>query len=109
MKEYLKKFLKFVGGTILFIGLMAFTTILNGYALSVLWSWFIVPKFDVPSLNIPTAIGLAMVVGYLTHQIKIDEVEKKTPFWKKMLDGVIIGILKPAFALFFGWIVTFWM
>jgi hypothetical protein len=100
---------KLVGVSILFIGLIVFTSILNGYVLSVLWSWFIVPTFNIPSLNIPTAIGVALVVEYLTYQIKIDENDKKTSFGEKMSDRFIISILKPAFALLFGWVVTFWM
>lgn len=52
-----------------FIGLMVVSAILGGWALSVTWGWFMVPTFDLPELAIAPAIGVALVVGYLTKNI----------------------------------------
>lgn len=41
-------------------------TLINGYVLSVLWSWFIVTTFNVPALSIPAALGLETIVKLLT-------------------------------------------
>lgn len=84
------------------------SAILNGYALSILWGWFIVPKFEAPSLRIPEAIGISMVVAYLTHQNQKDSDETKS-FGEKFTYAVCESIAKPAFALLIGWIITFWM
>jgi hypothetical protein len=76
--------------------------VLNGYALSVRWGWFIVPIFGMPSLSIVTAAGLALVVSYLTHQLH-----------EKNNDGlsftIVVTLIKPAFGLFFGWILTLFL
>jgi len=37
--------------------------IFNGYALSTMWAWFVVPEFDVPELKISEAIGISLIVG----------------------------------------------
>lgn len=50
------------------IGLLVPAAILNGWALSTIWGWFVVPTFGVPALSIPTAIGISIVLSLLTHQ-----------------------------------------
>lgn len=76
----------------------------NGYALSVLWSWFVVPTFEVRPLSVPAAIGIAAVVGYLTHQVD-DYTDKEKTRSQRFLEAIIIGLARPAFALAFGWVV----
>ena len=88
--------------------LMVFSSIFNGYALSVLWGWFIVPTFGAPSLDVVPAIGISMVVSYLTYQIHSSE-EEEIPFGAKITRGVTVAIMKPLLALFFGWIVHLFM
>ena len=34
--------------------------LLNGWALSVLWGWFVAPQFALPPLSVPIAIGLVL-------------------------------------------------
>ncbi len=53
-------------------GLIVFTllavvvgTIANGWALSTLWGWFIVPLFGLPALTIPYALGISTIAGFL--------------------------------------------
>lgn len=36
-----------------------------GWALSVLWGWFVVPTFNLPQLSVPVAIGLTMTARLL--------------------------------------------
>lgn len=48
--------------------------IMNGWALAMLWAWFIVPIFNLPTLSIVQAIGIGMVVSFLTrHSINKEE------------------------------------
>lgn len=96
--------LAFFGGAVGFVILIALSSILNGYVLSVLWGWFMVPTFHVPALTLAPAIGLAMVVSYLTYQISDCE-ESDKGFGEKIARGVAYAIMKPGFALFAGWIV----
>lgn len=81
-------------------GLLALGYVLNGYALTVLWTWFVVPTFGAPALGLAQAIGLAVVVSYLTHQYSAKS-DKKTD-WSETAAFIIV---KPAFALLVGWIV----
>jgi len=84
-------------------------SIFNGYALSVLWGWFIVPVFHLPALTVVPAIGIAMVVGYLTRQIGPDVEEKDRSSSEKMARSFAHAFFLPLFALFFGWIVHLFM
>ena len=79
----------------------------SGYALSKLWVWFLVPALGVPALSIPAAIGLALVVSYMTHQPTRDDPDKDAT--EKAIEGAISLALKPAVALGFGWVIARWM
>ena len=56
------------GGVVGVLGLLIVGSMWKGYVLTILWAWFVVPTFSLPELAIAPAIGLAMVVSYLTHQ-----------------------------------------
>jgi hypothetical protein len=78
----------------------------SGYVLSVLWGWFLVPLLGLPEITISGAIGIAIIVGYLTHQTQPTEDES---FRDRMFEAIGMAIFKPTFVLFIGWLVTFWM
>ncbi len=101
----------FLIGFVLFFAFLVLSAMLNGYALSVLWGWFIVPTFGLPQLSVVAAIGVAMVVGYLTNH---QQPEKEDPyddrsFGQKMGPVIALAVMKPIFALTFGWIVHLFM
>ena len=97
-----------LGGVVGVTSLMVFSSIFNGYALSVLWGWFVVPTFGAPALDVVPAIGIALVVGYMTHQMR--EKKKDEQSFKQMIaHGTAYAVLKPSFALFTGWIVHLFM
>lgn len=89
-------------------GLIAVGYIWSGYILKILWGWFIVPIFGMPALQLAPAIGLAIVVGYLTHQY-IPKVKKEGNSLDQMWHGLGYMALRPAMALLVGWIVKAWM
>lgn len=89
------------------IVLMVYGAMMNGWALSKLWSWFIVKTFGLPALTIPSAIGVAMVVTYLTQ--KLDDKKSEDKYWEVLVKGAVISTLKPLFALGFGAIVKLWL
>lgn len=96
-------------GIIFGVGLlMIASSIFNGYVLSVLWGWFVVPIFDAPSLGLIPAIGVALVAGYLTYQDHNCKRESKS-FPEELLRSIFMAILKPSFALFFGWVFHLFM
>ncbi len=92
------------------LALLVFSSIFNGYALSILWGWFMVPVFHLPQLSLVPAIGISMVVGYLTQQSP--EAKKKNDEVSTgmiILNGVLWAVFKPSFALLFGSIVHSFM
>lgn len=81
--------------------------ILNGWALSILWAWYIAP-FGLPPLTIPRAIGIALVVGFLTNGLRTKQCKDNRSRDEKREDALglcIAGILSPLITLFIGWIV----
>lgn len=60
-------FLSCVGILMLAAVTIFVSAVANGFVLVKLWSWFILARFEAaPVLDIPSAIGFAMVVGFLT-------------------------------------------
>jgi len=96
--------MKTLGWVTAFVSVMVFNSIFSGYALSVLWGWFIVKTFGLPGLTIPAAIGLAMMVNYMTHQL--NDKKNEDDVGLILMKGIFRGIEKPAFALAFGWVVV---
>lgn len=78
----------------------------SGYVLSKLWAWFVVPALGVPELSIPAAIGLALIVSYMTHQATNGD-DDLTP--EALIEGVLWLAMRPAAALCFGWVIARWM
>ena len=84
----------------------AYTAALNGWGLTKLWAWFISP-LGLPLLSIPAAIGIALTVSYLTHQIDTDKEPDKEEYWVKLLKSFFFVTFKVILALLMGWIVKF--
>lgn len=99
--------MKFIGYVTVIIGLMFFSAMFSGYALSVLWGWFISPYFNAPELSIPLAIGVALIVQYLTHQQ--EKAESGRDISDVLMEGAARAITKPAVAIGMGWFVTLWL
>lgn len=79
------------------------TSIWSGFVLTKLWLWFIVPVFALAPLAIVPAIGLAIVVSYLTLHVPY---QKEQPSYGGLLGHQISsGIIHPLFALLVGWCV----
>lgn len=98
--------MKFIGWTVTFIVGATLSYILRGWALSILWGWFIVETFKLPSINIPKAIGLSLIIGFLTYQIS--ENDDKEP-GEAIPRLIAVGISYPLIAVFTGWVITFFM
>ena len=93
------------------LGIFAITAlgvVWSGFALSILWGWFIVPTFGLTTLSIPSAIGVAIMLEYVTHQYQkknSSDVEGLAAFG----DVIVQAMLRPAIALLVGWIVKQWL
>lgn len=87
---------------LLMAAMLATAYLLNGFVLTKLWTWFLVP-FGLPELNLVQAIGIAMVIGFLTKQHIPSNKDEKA--WIPMFH--LYG--GPIITLFIGWIVTLFM
>jgi hypothetical protein len=101
--------LRIIGGIVTFFLIWAIGSLWSGYVLTVLWMWFVVPTFHLPPLSVAAAIGLAIVIGYLTHQIDMNSQNKEESWDERFSKAAAYATIKPAFALFFGWIVHLFM
>jgi len=84
------------------------STLLRGWVLSILWRWFMVPTLGLPALSIPQAIGIALVVGMLTHQSRHYPEDKDEKTSKKVV-RFIEPFLTPFVMLLIGWVVRQYM
>ena len=91
------------------LGLSPLAYIVHGWVLTVLWGWFIVP-LDVPALNIPTVIGISLIVGLLTAKYKVDNKSKsETERKEDTIAGLIAIFFDPLLVLSIGWIVRLFL
>ncbi len=98
-------FTRFIGTLVL----MAIGYVFSGYALSILWGWFMVPVFELPEISVVPAIGIIIVVGYLTKQYGIIDEDKNESFETRFLKDFVKAIFVPAYSLFLGYIVHLFM
>lgn len=82
----------------------------NGFVLTKLWSWFITPVFDLPALSLVPAIGLGLVVSFLTYQYTNSQSSKNDKSLMEVtISATLTAIIRPAFILLFGWFVQLFM
>ena len=98
----MEKFGKFM--TLVLI--MILSQIMFGFVFSKLWAWFIVPVFDAPALRLVEAIGIMLLLGFLTAKMPKDE---EKDFWKDLTKKVIFSVSVCIIALLFGWIITLFL
>lgn len=81
-----------------------FSSLLNGWALSVLWRWFVSPVFEIRNLGIAEAIGLSLIVSYLTHQAQNKNREENS-----LANTLGLVIVRPLFSVLIGWCIKFFI
>lgn len=78
----------------------AVTLTLRGWALSIIWGWFIMPTFGIATPRIPYLLGLCLVAAVVTNGVAGKPIPKETKenYWWA-------GYLMPFFVLSVGWII----
>lgn len=79
----------------------------KGYVLTILWAWFIVPIFGLAAITIPQAIGLALIILFVTPTPSSSK--SKDEFSTRVALAIFLPFMLPAFVLLIGWIVNHWM
>ena len=70
--------------------------ILNGFAVYIMWGWFIEP-LGVPGIGIAHSLGISFLVTFITHQ------DVQSPD-RDLFEAFILLFSKPLLTLLFGWI-----
>ena len=86
---------------------MLISPIINGFVITKLWLWFIVPTFEADPLRLVEAIGLMFLINYI--KAKRDKEADKDKFCEQFATNMIYLILMAGFALLSGWIVQMFM
>jgi hypothetical protein len=77
----------------------------NGFVLTKLWEWFIVPvpMFHAASLSLISAMGISLIVSLLTHQTE-EKGKDERETSEKVIAAVMRIVVGPFIFLFFGWL-----
>jgi len=81
--------------------------LINSFVFIKLWSWFIVPTFNMNELRIIEAIGIMFLISFI--KAKRSKEETKNDFWSDLPKNIAYLIINAGFALFFGWIASLFM
>lgn len=80
------------------------TSVLQGFVFQKLWSWFIVPFFNLPLIGIAQSLGLMLIVGMLTSSTKKDS-EDDDSYVETLIKSTLKIVFMSVFYLVFGFIV----
>ena len=99
-----------LGALVLIPLVITISSIINGYVFSTLWGWFIIPIFGLTALSIPQAIGISMIVSFLTYQFQPSNKQNtKEDDQKDMITRILHLVLYPITVLAVGYIVKGFM
>lgn len=85
-----------IAGTILGILVIALLVVEQGWAISTLWGWFIVP-LGAPSIGVAVAIGIAITASTIRRRYH------KTPD-EERYKSLAYGFIHPLLCVGIGWI-----
>lgn len=80
----------------LFIIAVTFSVLLNGFAFSILWNWFVVPSLGVNELTVSYSCGIYLLINYVTTKADIVRSKDTTEIF-------IIGFITPIMSIVVGW------
>lgn len=83
------------------------TTIFGGWVLTVLWGWFVVLTFGLPSLSIPIAIGINLVAVVLTINAQPHK-DKDKALFDSLAESLCFVVVYRTLFLISGWILHTW-
>jgi len=90
------------------LALLVIGAVWKGYILTVLWDWFMVPTFGLSPLALAPAMGLILLVSFLTHQSDAVKEPEGTSY-EKTVKAISYTLLLPAMVLGCGWVVKQFM
>ncbi len=88
------------------IALSAASILLRAFTLSTLWNWFVAPTFNVATLSMAVAFGIATLLSYSLYDSRIIREDAKA---EDAFNLVFTGIGISSGALLVGWLTTICM
>lgn len=92
-------------GCIILLITVPLSYIVFGLVLVQLWQWFVVSWFALKPLTIPIGIGISLIVGLLTRNLKSQESPKTDTVLEAAVMSFMTAVGSPLFVLFIGWVV----
>jgi len=92
---------------IAFFSTVIVTTILQGFVLSKLWTWFIMPIFQTEPLRVVESVGILTFVSLFN--MRYDKKAYKSEFWAAIIERTVFILTACAYIFLFGWIVSLYM
>lgn len=83
-------------------------TLMNGWALSTIWNWFMVPIFTLPALTLWQAMGVSMVFELFTGTNRAKKNSSDTSgktYTEVLVESLALVILVPLASVVVAWIV----
>ncbi len=89
---------------LMFVLWMVVGPIVRGLVLVKLWAWFLVPNLAVPQIGAAQALGIALLVSMLTHQVSgSDESKNEDKSLSQIIGvGLLTSVLAPLIILLIG-------
>lgn len=74
--------------------------LINAFGLSVLWGWFAVPLFGLPSLSLAQSYGVCLVAGFLTSSAP--DTDDSKDVGDTLIKGLLYVVVKVVLSLSAG-------
>jgi hypothetical protein len=100
-----KKIIGCLGILVSVIGVIVISSIMYGWAISILWRWFVVPLFDAPNLSILEAIGLSLTIGVFTTRYRDTPNSKSNTIADITASIIAYSIINPVVIVIIGYVV----
>lgn len=92
-------------GCILMIIAIPLSALASGFVLVRMWAWFVMPVFAVSPLSIGYALGIALIVSYMTYQGNNNCTQKPRSALEAGGEMLVTALLRPLFTLAIGYII----
>lgn len=96
------KFTSCLLAVIVLVVIATIGTIVSGTVLSVLWEWFMVPKFGLPPLSTGEAILLVIVVQFITRHATAKAEIKGKDAADILVEAFSSAVINPVLTLIFA-------
>jgi hypothetical protein len=76
--------------------------IYSGFAMTVVWGWFVTPALGLAVPSIPMMLGLSSLVHYMSYQFIDFKNEKDAE--DQLISAIAVSLSRPSILLIFGYI-----